>query len=95
MTKEKKVVSIALVPDLPVGTVFVFDGKKQKYEVVPREMTVPCGGCVFEWDRLPIGKKRTEYYHKCASFRCCGPDRKDGRNVKVVKVRSAKSGKEV
>ena len=92
----EKVVTVSLVPDLPVGTVFVFEGKKQKYEVTPREYDILCNGCVFQWDKLERDTPaRKNNYVKCASFRCHESDRKDGKNVKAVKVRSSRRGKEV
>lgn len=87
MKKEKKVVTLSPLPDLPVGTVFVFEGKKQKYVVTPRDDDNFCGGCVFEWEKLERGY--------CTYFRCYSNKRKDGQSVKAVKVRSSRRGKEV
>ena len=96
MKKEKKVVTVYPIPDLPVGTLFVFAGKKQQYEVTPREDNINCCGCVFDWSKFERGsKERKDSCFKCTSFRCYGDDRKDGQDVKAVKVRSSRRGKEV
>lgn len=98
MKDEKKVVTISLVPDLPVGTVFVFNGKKQKYEVVAYDSildSLDCSECAFQWSNLENEKERSARYLKCASFRCSPGDRKDELSVKAVKVRSSRRGKEV
>ena len=84
-----KVVTIPILPELPVGTVFRFQGKKTRYRVVEVDADKVinhgysvCDNCAFqpeEWSRD---------FRYCNSFICAGLDRKDRTYVRAERIAS-------
>ena len=84
-----KVVTVPIVPELPVGAVFQFCGKKTRYRVVEVDFDKyvnqgcsVCDGCAFLSD-AKVGK-----FARCNSFICAGLDRKDRTYVRAERIAS-------
>ena len=84
-----KVVTIPILPELPVGTVFRFQGKKTRYRVVEVDSDKVinhgysvCDDCAFQ----PEAWSRDFRY--CNSFICAGLDRKDRTYVRAERIAS-------
>lgn len=84
-----KIVILPIVPELPVGAVFQFQGKKTRYRVVEVDADKVinhgysvCDDCAFQED-AEDGK-----FAHCNSFVCAGLDRKDRTYVRAERIAS-------
>lgn len=82
------VVTIPILPELPVGAVFQFQGKKTRYRVVEVDADKVinhgysvCDDCAFQSD-AEVGK-----FTHCNSFICAGLDRKDRTYVRAERIK--------
>lgn len=84
-----KVVTVPILPELPVGAVFQFQGKKTRYRVVEVSFDKVvgqgysvCDDCAFQSD----AEARRFVY--CNSFVCSGLTRKDRTYVQAKRIAS-------
>ena len=82
-----KVVTVPILPELPVGAVFQFHGQKTRYRVVEVDADKVinngwsvCDGCAFQC----VPKARD--FQCCNSFVCSGLTRKDRTYVRAEKI---------
>jgi len=82
---SNKTITIKILPELPVGAIFKFEGKREKYKVVEvPELKVltgdsRCDGC----DLLSVdGDDR-----RCQSFICAGLERVDRTYVRAESMK--------
>ena len=84
-----KVVTVPILPELPVGAVFQFRDKKTRYRVVEVNFDnvvnlgySVCDDCAFQ-PEMETGK-----FAHCNSFICAGLDRKDRTYVRAERIAS-------
>lgn len=84
-----KVVTVPILPELPVGAVFQFQGEKTRYRVVEVSFDKVvgqgysvCDDCEFQPDRSRSGN-----FARCNSFICAGLDRKDRTYVRAERIK--------
>ena len=85
-----KVVLVPILPELPVGAVFQFQGKKTRYRVVEVDFDryvnqgySVCDDCAFQSNR----SRRSGNFARCNSFICAGMDRKDRTYVRAERIK--------
>lgn len=84
-----KITTIKILPELPVGAEFKFNGSKERYKVVEVDPYSVFGGCsVCDMCAfLNTGRPRDP---RCNSFICAGLDRRDRTYVRAERVEEEK-----